>query len=69
MTYEYRCQKCNVVFEIRIPIDCTLVTKVTCPSCHSTNVKKLYNSIGVIFKGKGFYKNDNSKNIDKNEEV
>ena len=66
MLYEYKCGKCGEVFEIRIPLNCVMVSKLTCPNCHSTNVKKLYKSIGVIFKGSGFYRNDNNpgKNID-----
>ena len=66
MLYEYRCQECNTIFEIRMPISCTMVSPVTCPNCHSDKVKKLYNSIGVIFKGKGFYQNDSNpgKSID-----
>jgi putative FmdB family regulatory protein len=58
MMYEYQCRDCGSKFEINIPLFCNMVTKITCPDCKSENIRKLFNSIGVIFKGNGFYQND-----------
>jgi putative FmdB family regulatory protein len=58
MIYEYQCKDCGSKFEISLPLGVNLVTPVICNACRSLNVKKLFNSIGVIFKGNGFYQND-----------
>lgn len=32
---------------------------VECPSCHELQLRKVVNSVGVVFKGSGFYVTDN----------
>jgi len=55
--YEYRCTKCEHVF------DC--VQRVgdpapACPECGSPT-RRVYSSVGLIFKGKGFHTTDYRK--------
>ena len=54
-TYEYICNQCEHHFEAvqsfsDAPID-------SCPKCKGV-VRKIYNNVGVVFKGSGFYKTD-----------
>ncbi len=55
-TYEYLCQSCGARFEAwqKItddPID-------TCPTC-GAHVRRVIFPVGLVFKGSGFYINDN----------
>ena len=34
-------------------------TLTVCPSCGESTLRKLFNNVGVVFKGSGFYKTDN----------
>lgn len=54
-TYEYRCKSCDHGFEIVQAFTDDPVT--TCPECAGP-VRKVYGSVGISFKGEGFYKND-----------
>lgn len=47
MLYDYVCQSCEEVFEVRRRLDDE--TPVRCPTCESTDVKKLFLSISGIF--------------------
>ena len=54
-TYEYRCKDCGEDLEVvqsfsDEPLD-------TCPRCGGS-LKKLFGSVGISFKGSGFYKTD-----------
>lgn len=54
-TYQYRCNDCGDDLEVvqRFTDDPLTV----CPSC-TGNLRKVFNAVGVVFKGSGFYKTD-----------
>lgn len=54
-TYEYRCKDCGHTFEAYQSFTDDPLTE--CPSCQGT-VKKVFSSVGISFKGSGFYKTD-----------
>jgi putative FmdB family regulatory protein len=54
-TYEYVCTKCGHQFEIVQSFSDDALTK--CPECKG-NLRKVFGSVGIVFKGSGFYKND-----------
>lgn len=54
-TYQYRCQDCDVLHEVFQSFTDDALT--ICPSCDGA-LRKLYNSVGVVFKGTGFYRTD-----------
>ncbi|MFM7536288.1 MAG: FmdB family zinc ribbon protein [Acidimicrobiales bacterium] len=55
-TYVYRCQSCDDVFEVQQSFsDPTLTIHDACGG----PVKKVFQPVGITFKGSGFYKNDN----------
>ena len=53
--YEYRCRNCNHQFEIQQSFSDDALTE--CPEC-SGDLRKVFNPVGISFKGSGFYKND-----------
>ncbi len=54
-TYSYVCTECDDRFDaVQAFTDDTLST---CNKC-SGRLRKLFNSVGVVFKGSGFYKTD-----------
>jgi putative FmdB family regulatory protein len=54
-TYQYACKECDHRFEaVQSFSDASLTV---CPAC-SGPLRKLFGSVGVIFKGSGFYRND-----------
>jgi putative FmdB family regulatory protein len=54
-TYQYACTACDHRFEqVQSFTDPTLTE---CPEC-SGRLRKLYGSVGVVFKGSGFYRTD-----------
>ena len=54
-TYSYACKECENRFDaVQAFTDDTLTT---CPEC-SGPLRKLFNSVGVVFKGSGFYRTD-----------
>ncbi len=57
-TYEYECGACKHRFEVFQSIHDDPIK--LCVSCGS-DVKKLFSSTGIIFKGSGFYVNDYKK--------
>lgn len=57
-TYEYKCKDCEDGFEAVQAFTDDALTE--CPSCHG-DLKKVFGSIGISFKGSGFYKNDARK--------
>ena len=54
-TYEYRCKDCGHEFEAQQAFTDDPLTE--CPTC-SGALKKKFGSVGISFKGSGFYKND-----------
>ena len=54
-TYEYLCNECEHAFEAVQSF--TEAAIENCPNC-SGAVRKVYNNVGVVFKGSGFYKTD-----------
>ena len=54
-TYQYACTECGHAFEqFQNFSDDTLSV---CPECEG-RLRKLYNAVGVVFKGSGFYRTD-----------
>lgn len=54
-TYSYACTACNHAFDIYQSFSEASLT--TCPEC-SGRLRKVFNSVGVVFKGSGFYRTD-----------
>src|SRR5580698_7625114 len=54
-TYEYACTSCGEHQEVVQSFRDDALT--TCPACGGP-LRKVFGSIGVVFKGSGFYKND-----------
>ncbi|WP_083471534.1 FmdB family zinc ribbon protein [Kibdelosporangium phytohabitans] len=58
-TYQYACTVCDHRFEqVQAFTDPSLTV---CPEC-SGKLRKLYGSVGVVFKGSGFYRTDSRSN-------
>ena len=55
-TYEYKCKKCEEVFEILQKM--TDAPLRDCPVCGGMLSKVISGGIGIIFKGSGFYTTD-----------
>jgi putative FmdB family regulatory protein len=54
-TYSYACTECDNRFDaVQAFTDDALTS---CPQC-SGRLRKLFNSVGVVFKGSGFYRTD-----------
>ena len=57
-TYQYACTECDHAFEqVQSFSDDSLTV---CPECDG-RLRKLFNAVGVVFKGSGFYRNDSRK--------
>ncbi len=54
-TYEYVCKNCGEHLEAVQSFHDAALT--TCPRCGG-DLKKVFGSVGIVFKGSGFYKND-----------
>jgi len=54
-TYSYACTECDDRFDIVQSF--TDDTLTVYPAC-SGKLRKLFNSVGIVFKGTGFYRND-----------
>ncbi|MDH6198867.1 putative FmdB family regulatory protein [Mycobacterium frederiksbergense] len=55
-TYSYACTECSNRFDAVQAFSDDALT--TCPKC-SGKLRKLFGSVGVVFKGSGFYRTDN----------
>ena len=63
-TYQYACTECEHAFDqVQSFTDDTLTS---CPEC-TGRLRKVFNAVGVVFKGSGFYRND-SRGKDKSSE-
>ena len=54
-TYSYACTECDNRFDVVQAFTDDSLT--TCEKC-SGRLRKLFNSVGVVFKGSGFYRTD-----------
>jgi putative FmdB family regulatory protein len=54
-TYQYACTECGHFFEQFQSFTDDALTE--CPVC-SGKLRKVFNAVGVVFKGSGFYRND-----------
>lgn len=57
-TYQYRCTECGS--ELEAVQKFTDPSLTTCPEC-SGKLRKVFNAVGVVFKGSGFYATDSRK--------
>lgn len=55
-TYTYRCNECDHEFQTRQRMTDDPLTE--CPVCKG-RVRRVVSSVGVVFKGSGFYVTDN----------
>ena len=61
-TYSYACTECDDRFDVVQAF--TDDTLTTCEKC-SGRLRKLFNSVGVVFKGSGFYRTDSRESSKK----
>ncbi|KAA5836934.1 FmdB family transcriptional regulator [Saccharopolyspora hirsuta] len=55
-TYQYACTECDHRFEQVQSFSEDSLTE--CPKC-TGRLRKLFNAVGIVFKGSGFYRTDN----------
>ena len=53
--YQYQCKDCGEALEVQQSFTEDALT--VCPSCRG-DLRKVFNAVGVVFKGSGFYRND-----------
>ena len=58
-TYAYACTTCEHRFETQQSFSDDTLTE--CPQCQG-RLRKLFNSVGIVFKGSGFYRTDSRSN-------
>jgi putative FmdB family regulatory protein len=64
-TYQYACTECDHSFEqFQSFVDDALTV---CPQCQG-RLRKVFNAVGVVFKGSGFYRTD-SRSTETNGKV
>jgi putative FmdB family regulatory protein len=54
-TYQYSCTDCGEPLEVVQSFTDDALT--VCPECGG-KLRKLYNAVGIVFKGSGFYRTD-----------
>lgn len=54
-TYQYACTECGHAFEQVQSFSDDALTE--CPEC-TGRLRKVFNAVGVVFKGSGFYRTD-----------
>ena len=54
-TYVYACTECDHRFEAQQAFSDDALTE--CPNCGG-KLRKVFNSVGIVFKGSGFYRTD-----------
>ncbi len=59
-TYQYACTSPEGKHEFEVVQSFSDAAVSTCPEC-SAPVRKVYGSVGVVFKGSGFYRTDSRK--------
>ncbi|MGY5763609.1 FmdB family zinc ribbon protein [Brachybacterium sp. DNPG3] len=55
-TYVYACKNCGHRFEQHQSF--TEDSLTTCPECAQEALRKVFDSVGIVFKGSGFYSTD-----------
>lgn len=56
-TYTYQCENCGIRFDKYQKF--TDPPLKICPECGDSALRKVYQPVGIVFKGKGFYATDN----------
>jgi len=56
-TYTYHCDNCGIRFDQYQKFSEEALT--VCPECGEPTLRKVYQPVGIVFKGKGFYATDN----------
>ncbi len=59
-TYQYSCNDCGHFHEIFQSFSDDSLT--VCPECGG-RLRKVFNAVGVVFKGSGFYRNDSRQKV------
>ena len=54
--YTYRCENCGIQFERRQKFSDAPLTR--CPECSKKTLRKVYQPVGIVYKGSGFYSTD-----------
>ena len=54
-TYQYQCTDCGQALEVHQSFSDDALT--VCPACDG-RLRKVFNAVGVVFKGSGFYRTD-----------
>ncbi len=54
-TYAYACTACGHSFEVQQSFTDAALSE--CPEC-AGRLRKLFNNVGIVFKGSGFYRTD-----------
>ena len=54
-TYAYACTACDNRFDVHQSFSDDALTE--CPEC-TGRIRKLFSSVGIVFKGSGFYRTD-----------
>lgn len=57
-TYVYACKSCGHRFEQYQSFSEDSLT--TCPECAQEALRKVFDSVGIVFKGSGFYSTDSA---------
>ena len=60
-TYQYACTECGHGFEAVQSFTDDALTE--CPQC-AGRLRKVFNSVGIVFKGSGFYRTDSREKAD-----
>jgi putative FmdB family regulatory protein len=54
--YTYRCTNCGIQFDQQQSFSDEPL--IRCPECGKKTLKKVYQPVGIVFKGSGFYATD-----------
>ena len=54
--YTYRCKNCGVQFDQQQKFSDPPLTR--CPECSKKTLQKVFQPVGIVFKGSGFYSTD-----------
>jgi putative FmdB family regulatory protein len=65
-TYQYACTNPEGKHEFEVVQSFSDAPVSECPQC-GTGVRKVYGSVGVVFKGSGFYRTDSRKSSSSSE--